>query len=278
MGIEIVDSIDALLPKVNVVFLESVNGRPHLAQATAGAEGQKAGVHRQAGAGSLADAVAIFRLASHRLDVRCFSSSSLRFSGGILASPRSASATCWAAKLPWPVPHEPHHPDLFWYGIHGVETLFTIMGPAAELSRVQTEGVRFGRWPLERRSRRDLSRIRPGAGLRRNRVRHRGDHAQRRLDGYRPLVVEIVKFFKSGKPPVSAGKRSRSTPSWKPPTKANAKRRPGDPRKRDGESQGSREDRFNREVTRRMPCVRAHCQRSGATPAHRRGHAGRVVG
>jgi predicted dehydrogenase len=31
-GVEIVDSIDALLAKVDVVLIESVDGRPHLAQ------------------------------------------------------------------------------------------------------------------------------------------------------------------------------------------------------------------------------------------------------
>ena len=33
-GVEIVDSIEALLPKVDVVLLTSVDGRPHLAQVT----------------------------------------------------------------------------------------------------------------------------------------------------------------------------------------------------------------------------------------------------
>src|SRR5947209_2245886 len=32
-NVEIVDSVEALLPKVDVVFLESVDGRPHLKQA-----------------------------------------------------------------------------------------------------------------------------------------------------------------------------------------------------------------------------------------------------
>ena len=31
-----------------------------------------------------------------------------------------------------PAPTEPHHGDLFWYGVHGVETLYTIMGTGCE--------------------------------------------------------------------------------------------------------------------------------------------------
>ena len=49
--IEIVDSIEALLPKVDVVMIESVDARVHLAQARAGDRREEAAVHRQADGG-----------------------------------------------------------------------------------------------------------------------------------------------------------------------------------------------------------------------------------
>src|SRR5262245_18913841 len=81
--VEIVDSIDALLSKVDVVFLESVDGRPHLEQARPVLKARKRMFIDKPVAGSLADAVEIFRLAKEN-DTPVFSSSSLRFSPGIL--------------------------------------------------------------------------------------------------------------------------------------------------------------------------------------------------
>ena len=206
MGVEIVPSIDALLPKVDVVLLESVDGRPHLEQVIPVLKAGKPVFIDKPVAGSLADAVAIFELAKKQ-NVPCFSSSSLRFSQGIIGmrdDRRVGEVVGCEARGPCSL--EPHHPDLFWYGIHGVETLFTIMGTGCvEVARTHTDGTDFvvGRW--------DDGRIGTFRGLRDGSHGYgatvygtKGIAPSGGYDGYEPLLVEIVKFFKTGKPPVSA--------------------------------------------------------------------------
>ena len=78
MGVEIVGSIDELLKRVDVVLLESVDGRPHLAQARPVIAAGKPLFIDKPMAASLADAMLIFRLAKEK-NVPCFSASSLRF-------------------------------------------------------------------------------------------------------------------------------------------------------------------------------------------------------
>src|SRR5262247_1539824 len=82
MGIEIVDTIPQLLEKVDVVLLESVDGRIHLQEAVPVIKAGKPLFIDKPAAGSLADAIAIYELA-RKHDVPCFSSSSLRFAPGI---------------------------------------------------------------------------------------------------------------------------------------------------------------------------------------------------
>src|SRR5216683_7912619 len=82
MGIEIVDTIPQLLDKVDVVLLESVDGRIHLQEAIPVIQAGKPLFIDKPAAGSLADAIAIFDLAQKH-NVPCFSSSSLRFGGGV---------------------------------------------------------------------------------------------------------------------------------------------------------------------------------------------------
>lgn len=205
-GVEIVDSVEALLKKVDAVLLESVDGRPHLQQAKPVIAAKKPLFIDKPVAGSLADAIEIFRLA-HENDVPCFSSSSLRFSPGIAGmkhNPEVGDVLGCDAYSPCAL--EPHHPDLFWYGIHGVEALFTIMGPGcATVTRVQTHNGELvtGVW-------RD-GRIGTYRGLRSGKQDYGamvfGSKANRPsggYGGYEPLLVEIARFFKSGKPPVSA--------------------------------------------------------------------------
>ncbi|HJT31079.1 MAG TPA: Gfo/Idh/MocA family oxidoreductase [Pirellulales bacterium] len=205
-GVEIVDSIEALLPNVDAVLLESVDGRPHLEQAKPVIAAKKPLFIDKPVAGSLADAIEIFRLAREN-GVPCFSSSSLRFSPGIAGMGHNEQIGdvlgCDAFS---PCSLEPHHPDLFWYGIHGVEALFTIMGPGCvTVTRVQTQNTELvtGVW-------RD-GRIGTYRGLRSGKPEYgaivfgsKSNGPSGGYGGYEPLLVEIAKFFKTGKPPVSA--------------------------------------------------------------------------
>lgn len=206
MGVKIVDSIDTLLTMVDAVLLESVDGRPHLEQVKPVLAAKKPVFIDKPVAGSLADAVAIFDLAQSA-GVPCFTSSSLRFSPGIQAMRNdSAVGEVLGCDAYGPCPLEPHHPDLFWYGIHGVETLFTIMGTGCEtVTRLHTDDtdVVVGVWQDGRIG--TFRGIRKGAAdygatvFGSKAIRPSGSYA-----GYQPLVVEIARFFRTGKAPVSA--------------------------------------------------------------------------
>src|SRR5262249_54001219 len=130
--VEIVDSIPDLLGKVDAVLLESVDGRPHLQQVIPVLKAGKPVFIDKPLAGSLADAVRIAELAKeHRTP--CCSSSALRYYPGVQPLKTSPKVGKLRACSVWsPCSLEPHHPDLYWYGIHGVETLFTVMGTGCE--------------------------------------------------------------------------------------------------------------------------------------------------
>ena len=200
MGVEIVDSIDELLKKVDVVLLMSVDGRPHLAQARPVIAAGKPLFIDKPMAASLADAMEIFRLAEEK-HVPCFSASSLRFSSGFQAARGKdsrfgevKSCTAWG-----PLHLEPHHPDLFWYGIHGVETLYTIMGPGCQtVTRPAADKV-VGVWAGGRTGT-FVAKEDYGADVQGSKA----NGSAGKYEGYRPLVVEIVRFFKTGQPPVTS--------------------------------------------------------------------------
>lgn len=200
-GVEIVDSIDALLEKVDVVFLESVDGRPHLEQARPVIEAGKPLFIDKPMAGSLADAIAIFDLAEEA-GVPCFSSSSLRFQPEVESAGQS---TIVGAVTYGPCSLEEHHPDLFWYGVHGVEMLYALMGTGCEsVVRSSSEGtdVVTGTW--------DDGRIGSYRGIRDGKsgfgaVVFGAEQISPIQAGgsYEPMLVEICQFFLDGRPPVS---------------------------------------------------------------------------
>lgn len=204
-GVEIVDSIDALLKKVDAVLLESVDGRPHLEQVIPVFKAGKPVFIDKPVAGSLADAVRIYELAREH-KVPCFSSSSLRFYPwvkGIKDNPKVGKVV--GCDTYGPCSLEPHHPDLFWYGIHGVESLFTIMGPGCvSVTRAHTKGSDFvtGTWKDGRLG--TFRGVREGkGGYGAMVVGTEGSQAVGGGGSYEPLLVEIAKFFRTGQAPVS---------------------------------------------------------------------------
>ncbi len=203
-GVEIVDSIETLCQKVDGVLLESVDGRPHLAQAKPVIAAKKPLFIDKPMAGNLADALEIFRLAREN-NVACWSSSSLRFGPRTIRLRNDpAVGEVLGCDAFSPCSLEAHHPDLYWYGIHGVEMLFTVMGPGCQsVQRAQTKnydlvvGVwkdgRIGTYRGLRAGKEDYGTLVYGSkGI----VRGGG------YEGYGHLVDEIVKFFQTGKVPV----------------------------------------------------------------------------
>lgn len=199
-GVKIVESIPELLTQVDAVLLETNDGRPHLEQVRPVlAAGLPVFIDKPV-AGSLRDAIAIYREAE-MAGVPVFSSSSLRFGKNTQAARAGALGKVLRAETHSPASLEKTHPDLFWYGIHGVESLFTVMGTGCQsVTRTMEDGkiVVRGQWAGGR-----VGIFREGKGYGGTAFGTKGEGPVGSYDGYQPLVVEIVKFLRTGKPPVS---------------------------------------------------------------------------
>ncbi len=206
LGVKMVDSIDALIAQVDAVIISSLDGRRHLEQAIPVFRAGKPLYIDKPLAGSLVDAIAIKKLAELH-GVKWFSSSSLRFSPSIWKyrtdpklKDQIRGAIAWS-----PCSLEVTHPDLYWYGVHGCESLYTAMGTGCtQVTRVTTPGTdsAVGIW--------DTGRIGEFRGLRdgakeyglvvfgESKVEVGGKY-----EGYAPLVDEITKFFAGGDVPIA---------------------------------------------------------------------------
>ena len=212
--IELVDSIDELLRRVDAVMVLSVDGRVHLAQARPVLAARKPLFVDKPFTASVRDALELARLARES-GTPMFSSSSLRFNDDVLAIKRDPRAAEVLGAMTWgPATLEPHHPDLFWYGIHAVETLYTLMGPGCErVTRTHTPGadVVVGHWKDGRIG--IVRGIREGASSYGQVVFGRKavisgppppgtNSAAPKRSSYYGLISEVIEFFRSGKPPV----------------------------------------------------------------------------
>ncbi|MEZ4827010.1 MAG: Gfo/Idh/MocA family oxidoreductase [Bacteroidia bacterium] len=205
LGVEISDSIESLLSQVDFVMLETNDGRPHLAQAMKVFEAGKTVFIDKPVAASLSDAVKIYQAAAQH-HVPVFSASSLRFSPSTQAVASGEKiGKIMGADTFSPAKLEPTHPDFYWYGIHGIESLFTLMGKGCTtVRRTGNAGVDVvvGEWADGRigtfRGIRDGHQTYGGTAYGTTGVAPAGMY-----EGYEHLVHEIIRFFGTGKPPVS---------------------------------------------------------------------------
>jgi predicted dehydrogenase len=207
LGVEIVDTVPEVLGKCDVVLLESVDGRTHLAHVLPVLRAGKPVFVDKPLAAGLVDGIAIVEAARSR-DVPLFSTSALRFTADVHAVRDEVDAgigRVLRVEISGPCSHAPGHRDLFWYGIHGAEALFTILGPDCQTVRrtqatAETDEVE-GRWAGGRGG--TFRGAVSGTGVFGGLVT--GDRGTRRIvdvSGYGPLLTEIVRFFRTGRPPV----------------------------------------------------------------------------
>lgn len=205
LGVKLVGSIDELLTQVDAVLLETNDGRPHLEQVLPVLKARKPVFVDKPIAGTLVDGIAILE-AARRYNTPCFSASSLRWFGEAQEARNGKYGKVLGCDAYSPCSLEPTHPDLFWYGIHGVETLFTVMGPGIQtVTRASTEDTDFvtGVW--------NDGRIGTFRGLRAGQRGYGGTAFTEKKNvplgpshSYQPLVEDIARFFRNGQPPVTA--------------------------------------------------------------------------
>lgn len=200
-GLKVYNTIEEMLPEVDGVLLESVDGRVHLEQAKPVIAAKKPLFIDKPMGGSLNDVLTIFDLANEA-KVPVFTASSLRYVKAYQAARENGDVL--GADAVSPCSLNPKHPSLYWYGIHGVESLFTVMGPdCVSVSRTSSPNcdVVVGVWKDKRIG--TFRGVRKGAApytcriFTKDKVENVGDY-----EGYEPLLVEICKFFQTGVAPI----------------------------------------------------------------------------
>lgn len=206
-GIQIVETIPELLDMIDAVILTSVDGRTHLEQVRPVFEsGMRVFIDKPLAA-DLEEVNKIIEL-SRETGTPFFSASSLRFFPGITKlNNQQEYGEIIAVDAYSPAGLEPHHTDLYWYGIHGVETLYALMGPGcSQVTRIFNEDgeIVVGLWNDGRIS--SFRGIRKGPHPYGARVlTDKGVFTSDPIDGslYRTLLEETVKFLKGGPSPVT---------------------------------------------------------------------------
>ncbi|WP_017260067.1 Gfo/Idh/MocA family protein [Pedobacter arcticus] len=205
-GVQIVKSIKQLLRKVDAVIIVSNDGTIRLSQALEVIRAKKPLFMGKPAAASLKDVIKIYKEAKkHKVPV--FSSSSMRYFENAKHISTEKSGKVLGAETYSPAILEPTHPDFFWYGIHGIEMLYTVLGTGCKsVYRTHTQDTDLvtGVW--------SDGRIGVFRGIRSGKKGHGGNAFCEKdivslissKEANKHLLIEITKFLKTKQPPISA--------------------------------------------------------------------------
>ena len=202
-GVKVVDSIEQVLDNTECILLETNDGRLHLEQAKKVIEAKKKVFIDKPVAASFEDVSAIYELAN-QANVPMFSSSGTRYMSQPQKVRDGLVGQVHGADTFSPVSYEPNHSDLFWYGIHGVELLFTVLRSGCQRVRRFTsaqydtvvgewEGGKIGTF---------RGILHGGKGYGGQVFGEEGLAYLGSWEGYDPLVESILEFFRTGESPI----------------------------------------------------------------------------
>ena len=206
-GVPLVDKPEELIGQVDAVLIESVDGHAHYNRTVPFIEAGVPVFVDKPFTCNLAEAKELASLAESK-NVPMFSSSSLRYGLEVIEIQQKAAETgaILGAEVCSPAPTNPHNPGLFHYGIHGVETLYTLMGAGCEAVwsasnddvDVITGQWRDGRIGTMRGIRKGVQGYGYTAYCEKTIVRSSINASYI----YRELLKQVVKMFETGKSPI----------------------------------------------------------------------------
>ena len=208
MGVQIVDSPTDLIGTVDAVFIESNEGGVHLGHAKPFLEAGLPLFIDKPYAATTAQARAIADLAAQH-GVPIFSASSLRYTETVKEVQASLADEGGAVGAFVHSPGSEHYanPGLLNYGIHGVEVLYSLMGPGCQqVWAARTDGADHvtGLWDGGRLG--TVRAIRSGSagyGLTVYTEKQTVTTSIDASNNYRNLLREIMKMLETGTPPLA---------------------------------------------------------------------------
>jgi len=206
-GVPLVDKPEDIIDKVDAVLIESVDGSVHYERAKPFIEAGLPTFVDKPFTCSLEQAKELFELADKK-SVPLFSSSSLRYALAVqeLKEQEEKLGKVIGAEAYSPASLHPRNPGLFHYGIHGVETLYALMGAGCEaIWCAKTEGTHVvtGAWKDGRIG--SVRGIRQGSGGYGFTAFCEKGIKQSSINAgyiYRELLKKIIEMFETGKTPV----------------------------------------------------------------------------